>query len=564
MARAPDILRTVRSLRRTGEILAVLARYGFRDFLQETGLMRTLAEGARWLGRERPLPGIEEMPREVRLRRVMETLGPTFIKLGQVLSTRRDLVPPAWADEFARLQSDCPQVEFESIRARLDEELGGRSGELFSSIDPVPLAAGSMAQVHRATLATGERVVIKVLRPGIHKLVQTDMQVLAVIADLVESHLEPMGYSPTDVVDEFARELRRELDLSIEARTTDRLREFFAADEHVSFPRIYWEATTRGVLTMEEIQGRLLSHTPSEELDADERKAIVAHGADAVFRQCFELGVFHADPHPGNIFVLGGGRIAFIDCGMSGHLEPGTASSIAELLYSVVGGDLDRTILAMSQLARIDRKTLDDRAFRRDVWEFVSGFENTTLERLDVGALLAEFFEKLRRHKVRCPSDIVFLIKAITTIEGIALELDPEFDVLSHVAPQVERLMRRRYGLRALRARLQRALLGYAELAEDLPREVTSLLEQLRRNEFSVRLEHHRLDRLTETVEHASRNVAYALIIAALLVGSSILILADRGSEAGLLGEIGAGGLVAAVMLILALVAANYRRGLGG
>jgi len=560
MSQTQTLIARLRGYRRLPEILAVLVRHGFADVLAQTGLDKFLpgsapaAEGAAMA----PPPSTS---RAVRVRMVLEDLGPTFIKFGQILSTRPDLIPPEWAEEFKRLQTDCPQVEYEKIEARLEEEFGDRLVELFQSIERQPLAAASMAQVHRAVYRDGSNVVIKVLRPGIEKTIASDMELLSILAQLVEHYFTNLGYDPTDVVDEFARELRREIDFAIEGKSTDRLRRFFADDPGINFPRVYWDATTSKALTLEEIEGTLLSRLDVKSLPQETRRHIIENGASAVFRQCLEFGFFHADPHPGNIIVLDGGQVCFIDCGMTGHLDARTTEQLADMIASIVSGDLDRVMDSAVALADVDPMITEDRAFRADASEFVSHFDDVTLGEIQMGALLEEFFAVLRKHKVQCPSDLVFLIKAISTIEGVGREIDPTFDLVSYVRPHIERLVASRYGFKAIRKRFERSMVRYAELAESLPGDVQTMMDRVKHNRFSMRLEHHRLGELNETLEHASRNIAHAFIIASLLVSSAILILSERISgTGGILSGIGIGGLIGGAALIVILVVANLRR----
>lgn len=560
------IRRTIQNARRVQEIVTALARYGFNDAVQELELDRLVQRGKdllrfRRAGSQLP-PEIVRVPQAVRLRKVLEDLGPTFVKLGQVLSLRPDLIPQEWADEFRKLQSDVPPVAFEQIMRVLEAEFPGKITSTFRHIEEIPIAAASIAQVHRAVLADGSAVVLKVLRPGVRDILQTDMRILRYLAEFVEEHFANLGYSPTAVVDQFEKELRRETNLILEARATDRLRRAFLDNENVSFPKVYWEATTSSVMALEEIHGVLLSKVQPGQLSDHERRQIVANGADAVFRQCLEIGFFHADPHPGNIFAMPGGKICFIDCGMTGHIDPITAQRLADLVQGVIAGELDRVIHTALALGDADPSMADNRAFRADVWEFISRFEAESFEHLDMGDLLRTFFDKIREHKLHVPSDLVFLIKAITTIEGVGEQIAPEFDIVHHVRPHVERLVRRRYGIGALRRRLTNSVMGYAELLEDIPRQVESLFYDLRRKRFTVNLEHRGLEGLTNTIEHASGNVAHAVFLAAVIMGSSILVLADsiRG-EPGILTTFAGIGFVMAVALALGrVVSRRFRR----
>jgi ubiquinone biosynthesis protein len=546
--------RNIRNIRRYAEIIGLLAKYGLGDVVQELGLERFLERGARIATAGRANPEFEQMPRQVRLRRAMEELGPTFIKLGQVLSTRPDLIPEEWAEEFKKLQDGAPRLETGVVKMRLREELGDRIEELFESIDEEPLGAASMAQTHGAKLRSGEEVVVKVLRPGIQEITESDMEAMRLIAEFAEQRFGDLGYSPLEVVNQFAKELAKEVDLRMEGRATDRLRGMFEGDASVVFPKVYWGATTQNVLTVERMQGVLLSQLKPEDLTAQERRSVVEAGARAQLKQCLEVGFFHADPHPGNLFALPGGRIGFIDCGMTGQLDDRTTQELAELVAGVVQGDLDQVIEVIQSLADVDVQVIESRAFRADVREFVSRFDNTPLEQLNFGLLLREFFDKIRAHKVRCPADLVLLIKALTTIESVATTLDPEFELAAYARPYVVALVKRKYSISAARKRLRGSLVKYAELAEDLPREIRWIVGQVKKNRLAINLEHRGLQKLTETVESASRAVSLAMLVAALVVGSAILVLASRGSDGLALKLLGSGGFLLAAFLALVMV----------
>ncbi len=285
--------------------------------------------------------------------------------------------------------------------------------------------------------------------------------------------------------------------------------------------------TTRRVLAMNEVHGTLLSTVGRNDLPKDRAEAIVSAGADAVFRMCLEFGFFHADPHPGNIFALEDGSITFIDCGMTGQIDPGTAAQLADLVQGVVTAELDTVLDVVVGLSDADPGIVNDRAFCADVWEFIGKFQGATLSKLDLGRMLEEFFEKIRKNRLRVPSDIVFLIKAITTIEGVGERLAPDFDLVTHVRPHIERLVKRQYGLGAIRRRLKRSLLGYAGTLERLPAQLRSVFYAFRRDRFTINLEHRGLDTLTETIRSAAGQLASAIFVAALLLGGAVLMLAD-------------------------------------
>jgi ubiquinone biosynthesis protein len=295
------------------------------------------------------------------------------------------------------------------------------------------------------------------------------------------------------------------------------------------------------------------------ELTDTDRRRVVANGARAVLRQCLEIGFFHADPHPGNLFALPGGRIAFIDCGMTGQLDTRTSQQLADLVSAVVNGDVDRVITVAGALGDVDPNKLEDRSLRADVREFVSRFQNQPLDQLDLGPILRDFFDRLRAHRVRCPADLVFLIKALTTIEGVGVALDPDFQMTEFARPYVEKLVMRKYGVAAMRRRITAGLASYVDLVEDMPVEIRSLLTQLRRNRFTVNLDHKGINRLVNTVEHASRNISFALVIAAMLIGSSILVLAAKQHGPGLTWVVGVIGFIGGLVLFALMIVSNRR-----
>jgi len=531
--------------KRAAEVAATLTRFGFGEVIRTAGLGQLLKgdPGEVESARNRPLP--------VRARLLLENLGPTFIKAGQILSTRADLLPPEWIAEFKKLQSEVPAAPWDDVKKVIEAEVEGGL-DAFASIEEESLAAASMAQVHRATLKTGEQVVLKILRPGIRERMSADMELLGLFTRMTRSHLENIGFDPEAVVGEFKRQLERETDLLLEADSTQRMHRDFADEESVTFPKVYPELCTRSVLVLEEIHGTLLSKLDLSTLSDERRERIVRNGAGAVFRQCLVIGFFHADPHPGNIFVLDDDRVCFIDCGMTGLIDPGTMATLAQLTYGAVSGDLDRVAKAAVELAGADPNLVEDRKFRSEVYRFVDRFGGGSIESIRMGGLLEEFFGVLRRFHLRCPADIVYLIKALTTIEGVAQEIAPSFDLVAHVRPYVERLIFQRYGFRAMQKRIQSAMLEYGDLFEELPGEVRNVLQTIRRNQLSVRLEHAGIDKMTAEIERASMNISWSMGIAALIVGSAVLVLADSIDRShSFLSLIASFGFVVAVVLAL-------------
>jgi ubiquinone biosynthesis protein len=533
----------IRHTKRFADLLEVLARHGFASFLSETGLDRLLDKGRELLGGIIPGAEIESLPLPVRLRLVLEELGPTYIKLGQILSTRPDLIPPAIAEEFSKLQSDVPAVPIEEIRRAIEKEYLGQIP--FTSIEEKPLGAGSIAQTHRAVLPDGSRVILKVLRPGIHELIESDVDVLTAAAGFSERHFKALSFHPTAVVKEFSRHLRRELDLTYEARSIHRLTTLFAANPAIHFPRVFEEYSTENILAMEEVKGILLAKMKDGDLTATERRKLVEHGTMAVFRMCLEFGFFHADPHPGNIFALPGGEICFVDLGMTGHIDQKTQNDLAGLVASVVDGNLDRVLRLVLSLTDGDPSFEFDRAFRSEAWEVITRFQAGSMEQLNIADLLTSIFDLLRRYHIQCPSDLVFLIKALVTIQGVGEEVDPDFDLVGHVQPLIRKVVQRQLGPTALRERFQRSLWGYLELFEGMPQELRTVGAELRRRNFSLRMQHEGLEELQTTVERSAKSISIAVILAAMIMGAALLSQGDSATGR-LFAIIGFGAMVVA------------------
>jgi len=515
--------------KRGGELVTQLFKFGFGEVVSQTGLAKFMPGGLK------PDPAHHDRPAPQRLRLLVEELGPTFIKAGQVLSTRPDLIPPEFANEFKKLQATVPPAPWDGddpdqhVHAALRRELGDRFDTAFLKIDPEPLAAASMAQVHCATLADGQDIVLKVLRPGIDDVIAADLQLMRWLAGLADNYLKNLGFDAPEVIEEFSHQLERETDLRVEADSTRRMAEDFDDVEGVSFPEVYREVSTRRVLALEHVRGTLLGDLDAAGISQEQRLALVGRAADAVFRQCLSVGFFHADPHPGNIFVdPETASITFIDCGMVGSIDPRSAEQLAQITHGTIEGELDRVVRTAIRLADADPAVADDRGFRADVWRFIDHFKGGNLGSLRMGQLLDEFFEVMRKHNLRCPADIVYLIKALTTIEGVAQELAPEFDLVGHVRPYVTKLVKQRFGFRALKRRVRNNAVAYADLLDHLPHRIDDLLRMIRQNRTTLHLKHDNLDKLTKAVDQASKHIAWAVVIAAIILGAAVLVLADN------------------------------------
>lgn len=531
----------IRNLPRMKEILTVAAKFGFGEILRGSKL-------GEFLGKFKKIKEVEDTPAPVRFRLALEELGPTFMKLGQVLSMRPDLIPPEWSEELANLQDSCPAVPWNEIANELEKEYKGGIDATFSSVEESPIGDGSMAQVHRAVTKDGNKVVLKILRPNIEKIVKSDVQVLEAIASILHNHGVSLGFDPQEVIETFAEAIEHELDLRHEADSTKMLKAL-TADEHATFPEVFTAISTKRVLAIEEVHGVELTKWKDAGYTQEQRDKIVANGAHAVVKQTLEIGFFHADPHPGNIFVLQEEKLCFIDCGMTGRAEESMRIDLAMLLYGVSIQNIDYVMKSFMRLGDVSPDEIDERDVRKDLSDFVERFTSGPLGDVDMSSMLTAFMDGLRKHHIKCPGDLILMIKALITIEGVGTQLSPNFNLLDYVKPTIEKLVKSQFSFGAIKSRSEASAMQWAQLAERLPDDATRMLDRIRRNRVQLNVNIDSINHMTDAVDRSSRNISWALIIAALIVGSSIMVLANRTdsidirSLLGLFGYIFAGTL---------------------
>ncbi len=521
--------RNIRTIRRYRTILGVLIKYGFGHFVEQLNIDYYLELGKRLVTLDKIPKDLERLSQPQRLRLVMEELGPTFIKLGQLLSTRPDVLDTAYIDEFSKLQDKVPAVSFEEINAQIQRELGYPAEELFAEFSTKPLAAASIAQVHRGKLKSGEEVVFKVRRPGIVKIVETDIDVLMGLAYLIEQHVPTVAlYDPVGLVKEFRRSIMRELNFTREGRTVDRFAVNFAESETVYTPKIFWDYTGDIVLTMEYVDGIKISAL--EELTAQgyDLKEIARRGADAFLQQVLDFGLFHADPHPGNVFILPDQVICMLDYGMVGRLGQDLKDQLIDLLQALLNRDVDRII---SQLLYSGELTDDSdmKNLRRDLHDFIEDYYDIVLQDIKVGKLLTEFIEILTHHRIHFPADFMILAKALVIMEGVGRQLDPDFNMINHMRPYVNKLVFERFSPKNISEQAGRIVQAYSSLAKNLPQDIKEFVNRLNRNQFKIDLEHRGLEKLVTDLDRSSNRVSFAVVIGSLIVGSSLVMQIDKG-----------------------------------
>ena len=522
-----ETITVIRDLHRLHEIASIMIRYGWGDLVRLLGMAHALERAGRLLHWQ-TTNEISRLDPAVRIRMALEELGPTFIKFGQLMATRVDMFPPAWIDEFEKLHQRVPPSDYALIHAELTKALGRPPEEAFAEFEAEPMAAASIAQVHRAVLADGSRVVVKVRRPGIEAKIEADLRILEHVAKLVESEMPDMRrYQPVRMVGEFRRSIIRELDMIREARNIDKFSRNFAHDENVHIPRVYWEYTSHAVNVQEELRG--IKGVNREMLAENGLDAIVlgSRGSDVVLKMILLDGYFHADPHPGNIIFLPGNRIGIIDFGMIGHLTERRRNEIVNLLHAIVYRDengIREVLLDWAGDAEIDEARLT-----HDLAELVFSYDDLKIKDVNIGALLQDITTIMRDNSLVLPADLTLLFKTIITLEGLGQQLNPDYHMVDQIQPFIEQVIGERYTPQALMARGRKSLREVAGIIAGLPRDLSHLLREARRGRIRIDLDLKRLDHFGHQLDQASNRLTMGILTASLVIGSSIIMTVEGG-----------------------------------
>ncbi|MDR2875158.1 MAG: ubiquinone biosynthesis protein UbiB, partial [Methylobacillus sp.] len=521
-----ETLSVMRDLRRMREIAGILMHYGWGDVVRRLNL-GSVAERAGNVFRRRD-EEVQDLDPAVRARLAIEELGPTFVKLGQVLATRPDIFPPNWITEFTKLQDSVPPEPFDALLPQLEKALGRSPFEVFHALQTEAIAGASIAQVHLAELQDGTPVVLKIRRPNVQTRIDADLRLLAHLARLLESEIpESRRFQPGKIVAQFAKSLRNELDLAMEGRNTDRFAQNFADDPDIRFAKVYWEQSGEDLLVMERIVGISGNDLDAARAAGLDLKLLAARGADAVLKMVLIDGFFHADPHPGNVFYLPENRLAIIDCGMVGRISMERRDQIADLLAALVGKDMGalRDILVTWS----GEAPIDDDKLAVDIDELIFNYENMPLKHVRFGVLLNELTTVMRENNLVVPSDLTMLFKALMTLEGLGRQLDPEFQIVQHLTPFVRAVIVDRYKPANLAKHGWQNLNGMVELATGLPRDIARLLRDARRGRMKIDLDLKRLDHFGHQLDRSTNRLTLALLTAALIIGSSIVMTVKGG-----------------------------------
>lgn len=558
--RLRKIGRTTRSVQRLRVILGVFIKYGYEDVARRLHLFRIFQWP--WGNRRRLREELAALSPAERLRRAFEELGPTFIKLGQLLSSEARILPREFVDQLRLLQEDVKAVPYADIRAVIEAEFKWPIEGLFTSINETPLAAASVAQVHRAKLRDGKEVVVKVQRPGIQDAVKTDLEILQYLAELIERHVpEWRVHRPVTLVRELGHTLTQELDFNLRASHVERFAQQFANEPTVFVPRVHRHATTARVETMDFVAGVHISEVNEEVSISISREELGRRLVDLTMKQVFTHGFFHGDPHPGNLRVLPDGRICYLDYGMMGFLDHRGRAAFADLVYALGNQDEVGASHVLLRLAASEVEPAREQ-LEADVAAFIHRhFGGGESHRLEFNQVLQDLVELMRRHGLHLPSGFVLMLKSLGQAECVVRELDPRHDLVSQATPYVRELRLGRMQPREILDGIYEFGREASELVRELPIEMRRLLDQVKGGRARLVFRHQGLEPLTEAGERISNRLSFAVVLAALIIGSSVIVHASIPPKWHDIPIIGLAGFLVAGLMGFWLLISILRHG---
>ncbi len=524
--------RRYRSTARLIQIINVFLKYGFGKVIDQIHLSRFIPfrKRIRSFGQ---WPNVKIPTTAEKLRLAFSELGPSFVKLAQILSSRPDLITRVYADEFKKLQDRVPPFPTADAIRIIEEEAGRAVGEIFSELNTAPLAAASIAQVYHGRLTDGSDVVVKVQRPNIEEQIETDINILSAIASLMEKYIpESAFFNPTGIVEEFSRTVHKEMNFREEARNCARIGKSFEQVPEVHIPRIYPELCTDRMLVMERISGVRIDDIPAIDRMGLDRTKLAVVGVNAYFKMILDDGFFHADPHAGNIFAMPDGRIGFMDFGMVGRISPEQRETMANTFLALISKDYDSLIDQYIELGLVPEHIDYDifrRAFKEDLTDLLEPLYGMTLHEIDFAKYLDTITQLAIKHKLRVPSDLLLVNKALLILENIGRELDPNFDFISAAEPYATRILRDRMKPGRLYTRARKNVMELTDFATGFPKQMRQIIQKILKDDFHIKMTHIGMDRLIRDMDRSSNRIAFSMIIAAILLSSAIMHATGAG-----------------------------------
>jgi len=542
-------------IKRTRQIMHVVAKYGLDYFVDQSKIS--------FLLRIKKKPkDYQKLTVAERLRLALEELGPTFVKFGQILSTRPDFLPPDFIKELEKLQDKVPPFSSFYAQKIIEEELNKPLEKLFKKFEIKPIAAASLGQVHKAILPNNKVVAIKVQRPGIKEIIELDLEILGKLAGFLEDNLHNgWVYQPKLIVSELKKAIEKEIDFTNEAYNFERFRINFKDIEYIKVPKIYWEMSTSRVLTMEFMEGTKINEiTQDKYKDIFDTKKVAEQGAQAILKQILEDGFFHADPHPANLLVQPPATIVILDAGMVGYLDEETIINGAKLLRAIIDKDSNQVINCLENLGVIIKES-DKNLFRQDLKELFDRYLGVSLKKLRISKVSQDVLKLMVQYRLTVPSNLVLMIKALSMVETTGRQLDPDFDMVAVAKPFVKKILRKKFGPWELLKKSDVVLQESIELVERLPRDLINILRKTEEGKLTFKFEHQGLEKLIKEIDSASNRLSFSLIVSALIIGSSLILQQEIGPFIFGYPVLGIIGYLLASFLGLGLVISILRSG---
>ena len=549
---------TFQQINRYKEIISVLLKYGFYEFINFTKIKKYFHKTKNFFSKSKRYLN-KNYSRYQRIRLVLEELGPTFIKLGQIMSNRPDLLPLPLIKELKKLQSKVPAVSFSEISKVFHQETGKNLKNYFSYINPKPIGSASIAQVYYAKLKSGEEVAVKIRRPNIEKIIENDLVIMTNFAEILEKYFSSIKtINPVLIIKEFRRAIKKELNFKLEINNIEIFKQNFNKNHQIYVPKTYKKISTKKVLIMEYITGVPISEIANKK--NYNKKLIAKRGADLVLEQVFVHGFFHSDPHEGNILIMPNNKICFIDFGMMGYLNNNHKELIGNILISINNKDSEYLSKILLKLAKnITKKNKEQ--FNYDINDIINEYSSLELKDIDICELFNKLFNLIVEYQISIPPVMYILLKALTTIEGIGRVLDPDLNIINNAKPFVHKLILERYNLTKFLKSIFMSAGDTGKFLAKLPSEIAEIVNKVKSGEITIRFEHRGLEEINHTLDMISNRIVFAFIIASIIIGSSLIVLADIPPKIYNIPIIGLGGFIFAGIMGFGLLILIIRHG---
>ncbi|MCK4650099.1 AarF/ABC1/UbiB kinase family protein [Candidatus Pacearchaeota archaeon] len=513
-------------IKRLKRIISVLTGQGFGYFIEELDLKHYIPFSERTKLKKAKR---EKKSAPLRLRLAFEELGPTFVKFGQLMSTRPDLLPEEFITELSKLQDKVPSFSHRQVKEQIEKELGKPINHIFSYFSKDPIASASIGQVHKAKLKNGKKVAVKIQRPNIEKTIDEDLDILTFFANLIDKYIPSLEiYNPKGLVEEFEKTIKKELNYEIEGNNILRFHQNFKDSETVVVPKIYQDYSTKKILTMSFIEGTKISELWRIKGKWLNKKTIAQNGIDAFFKQILIYGFFHADPHPGNIFVLKNNVLAFLDFGMMGHVDKELMQKLTNLFTATINKDIDKIVEEFVNLSLVGGE-IDAESFKSDVSDIVDEYYGISLKKIEMGKMINQIISIGGKYHIIFPANFVLLIKALTTIESIGAKLDPDFNIMEASKPFIKKIAKRKMSPKYIFNNFVENLSKTKDSMIVLPQKINAILNELQSGKLKTKIEQEEFEELESRIDKSSSKISISLITAAIIISSTVILQIDKG-----------------------------------